>query len=133
MDIGSSLTQLVMSVGVLVLFIEKTVSFLHSVALVFLYFIVLNYWNSQKNFRIFQHNILNCTREQWESPGFVFGYTVACGILVSYPGIECGPLAVRAWSPNHWTNRNSLQVFLTVFLLTFGILTLRIWLRNLNF
>ena len=27
----------------------------------------------------------------------------ACGILVPQPGIEPGPLAVRVWSPNHWT------------------------------
>ena len=30
---------------------------------------------------------------------------VACGILVSPPGIEPGPSAVRAQSPNHWTAR----------------------------
>ena len=29
----------------------------------------------------------------------------ACGILVSQPGIEPGPLAVKAQSPNHWTAR----------------------------
>ena len=29
----------------------------------------------------------------------------ACGILVPRPGIEPGPSAVRAWSPNHWTAR----------------------------
>ena len=27
----------------------------------------------------------------------------ACGILVSWPGIEPRPSAVREWSPNHWT------------------------------
>ena len=30
---------------------------------------------------------------------------VACRILVSLPGIEPGPSAVKAWSPNHWTTR----------------------------
>ena len=29
----------------------------------------------------------------------------ACGLLVPRPGIEPGPLAVRAQSPNHWTAR----------------------------
>ena len=29
----------------------------------------------------------------------------ACGILVPQPGIEPGPLALRAQSPNHWTAR----------------------------
>ena len=31
---------------------------------------------------------------------------VACGILVSQPGIETAPLAVRAQSPNRWTARD---------------------------
>ena len=30
---------------------------------------------------------------------------MACGILVSQSGIEPAPLAVKAWSPNHWTTR----------------------------
>ena len=30
---------------------------------------------------------------------------MACGILVSGPGIESGTLAVRAQSLNHWTTR----------------------------
>ena len=30
---------------------------------------------------------------------------MACGILVPRPGIEPGPSAVKAWSPNHWTAR----------------------------
>ena len=29
----------------------------------------------------------------------------ACGILVPWPGIEPGPPAVEAQSPNHWTSR----------------------------
>ena len=29
----------------------------------------------------------------------------ACGILVSWPGIESAPLVVKAQSPNHWTAR----------------------------
>ena len=29
----------------------------------------------------------------------------ACGILVPQPGIEPGPSAVKAWSLNHWTDR----------------------------
>ena len=30
---------------------------------------------------------------------------MACGILVPQPGIEPTPLAVEAWSLNHWTAR----------------------------
>ena len=33
-----------------------------------------------------------------------FGH-IACGILVPWPGIELGPTAVRARSPNYWTAR----------------------------
>ena len=38
----------------------------------------------------------------------------ACGILIPWPGIEPGPLAVNAWSPNHWTTRElpSIMFFL---------------------
>ena len=36
---------------------------------------------------------------------FVWPRHAACGILVSRPGIEPGPLAVKARSPNHWTAR----------------------------
>ena len=30
---------------------------------------------------------------------------MACGIIIPQPGIEPGPLAVKVWSPNHWTAR----------------------------
>ena len=30
---------------------------------------------------------------------------MACGILAPQPGIEPGPSAVKASSPNHWTAR----------------------------
>ena len=33
---------------------------------------------------------------------FLFFVWLACGILFPWPGIEPGPLAVKAWSPNHW-------------------------------
>ena len=37
---------------------------------------------------------------------FFFGlHRQACGILGPRAGIEPGALAVRAWSPNHWTAR----------------------------
>ena len=36
---------------------------------------------------------------------FVGAHCTACGILAPQPGIEPGPLAVRARSPNHWTTR----------------------------
>ena len=35
---------------------------------------------------------------------FFFG-SVACGILVPWPAIEPGPMAVKVQSPNHWTTR----------------------------
>ena len=35
----------------------------------------------------------------------------ACRMLVPLPGVEPGPLAVKVWSPNHWTTRE-LPVFL---------------------
>ena len=35
---------------------------------------------------------------------------VACGILVLQPGIKPRPLAVRAWSPDHWTAREFPKV-----------------------
>ena len=41
----------------------------------------------------------------------------ACGIIVPWPGIEPGPSAVRARSPNHWTTRefpNRLYFFRAV-------------------
>ena len=44
---------------------------------------------------------------------FIFSFwpcLMACGILVPRPGIEPGPLAVKVWSPNHWTTREFLQV-----------------------
>ena len=34
---------------------------------------------------------------------FPFGH--ACKILVPQPGIEHGPLVVKAWNPSHWTTR----------------------------
>ena len=38
---------------------------------------------------------------------FFWPYCTACRILVPQPGIEPGPSAVKVWSPNHWTARNS--------------------------
>ena len=38
-------------------------------------------------------------------PGFFWLCRKACGILVPRPGIEPGPSAVKARSPNHWTAR----------------------------
>ena len=40
---------------------------------------------------------------------FFWPHHVACGMLVTQPGIEPGPLAVKVWSPNHWTAREFLQ------------------------
>ena len=39
---------------------------------------------------------------------YLFIATMACGTLVPPPGIEPVPLAVEAWSPNHWTTRELL-------------------------
>ena len=36
---------------------------------------------------------------------FFFLALLSCGILVPWPGIKPEPLAVEAWSPNHWTAR----------------------------
>ena len=36
---------------------------------------------------------------------FFFGHTPQLAILVPRPGIEPGPLVVKAQSPNHWTAR----------------------------
>ena len=37
-------------------------------------------------------------------PAFYFVHA-ACGILVSQPGMEAAPLALAAWSLNHWTTK----------------------------
>ena len=34
----------------------------------------------------------------------------ACGTLVPWPGVEPGPMAVKAPSPNHWTTREFPQI-----------------------
>ena len=39
---------------------------------------------------------------------FLATHLVARGILVPLAGIEPGPLAVSAWSPNYWTTGDSL-------------------------
>ena len=43
---------------------------------------------------------------------FFFPRHSACGILVPWTGIEPGPSAVKAWSPNHWTARKFPILFL---------------------
>ena len=43
---------------------------------------------------------------------FFWLYHATCGILVPRPGIEPGPPAVEAWSPNHWTAREVPGFFL---------------------
>ena len=40
----------------------------------------------------------------------------ACGILVPQPGIEPGPMAVKAPSPNDWTARELLNLGISFFL-----------------
>ena len=41
---------------------------------------------------------------------FFWPHCVPCGILVSQPGIEPTPSAVKARSPNHWTAREFLEI-----------------------
>ena len=38
-------------------------------------------------------------------------YSVACGILISQPGTEPGPLEVSTQSPNHWTTREDQWMY----------------------
>ena len=42
---------------------------------------------------------------------FFWPCCTACGILVPHPGIEPRPLAVKMWSPNHWTSKEFLDSF----------------------
>ena len=54
------------------------------------------------------------------SPFFFFWpHCVACGILVSQPGIKSGALAVRVLSPNHWTAREFPLLHFFSFFLSF--------------
>ena len=39
-------------------------------------------------------------------------HCMACGILVPWPGIEPGPAAVKAQSPNYWATREFLKTFI---------------------
>ena len=36
---------------------------------------------------------------------FFWPHYMACGILISLPGIEPVPLAFEGWSLNHWTTK----------------------------
>ena len=51
-----------------------------------------------------QYKVLKLQCNIQSSNFFSFGH-MACGILVPHPGIEPGPLAVKAPSPNNWTTR----------------------------
>ena len=44
-------------------------------------------------------------------------HCMACGILVSPPGIEWGPLVVKARSSNHWTTKGFPKAFHFVIIL----------------
>ena len=49
------------------------------------------------------NRIYTWKEENWFFPSFFLRpQPQACGILVSQPGIESAPLAVKAWSPNQW-------------------------------
>ena len=62
------------------------------------------------------HDSPHCTRVAAASMLFLFfwPHCIVCGILVPGPGIEPMPLAVTAWSPNHWTARE-FPLFLNKF------------------
>ena len=47
----------------------------------------------------------------WESFSFFWTCHVACGILVSRPGIEPTFPALEGWSLNHWTTREVPKLF----------------------
>ena len=42
---------------------------------------------------------------------FFWLHCSVCGILVPGPGIEPTPLALKAWSLNHWTTRKFSRIF----------------------
>ena len=56
---------------------------------------------------MYKFEIINLLEDNIGSMFFVlfFPHCVVCGILVPRPGIKLKPLAVKAWSPNHWTAR----------------------------
>ena len=53
----------------------------------------------------FEHPVPGPYRTPCSPPFFSFLFFFFCRILVPQPGIEPTPLAVKAWSPNHWTAR----------------------------
>ena len=56
---------------------------------------------------MYKFETINLLEDNIGSMFFVlfFPHCVVCGILVPRPGIKLKPLAVKAWSPNHWTAR----------------------------
>ena len=64
---------------------------------------------------------------------------MACGILVSGPGIEPVPLTVKAQSPNHWATREFNYIshifffFLINFFIYFGLRWILVAARGLSF
>ena len=59
-------------------------------------------WTALKNHSPKIYNTL-CIYMQWYYLVFFFW-------SVPWPGIQSGPLAVKVWSPNHWTTREFPQV-----------------------
>ena len=50
----------------------------------------------------------HCLQSSWKSSSLfvcLFVFAAACGHLLLWPGIEPTPLALEAWSFNHWTAR----------------------------
>ena len=61
---------------------------------------------------------------------FYFAH-VACGILVPQPGTKLAPLALAAWSLNHWTTREvPLCSILILMLMRLFVLYLPSWTLN---
>ena len=56
--------------------------------------------NSRKSKQI-ENTLILCPKV--EGTHFFWPPHLSCGILVPHPGTEPDPLAVKAWSLNHWT------------------------------
>ena len=46
---------------------------------------------------------------------FFWPHCTACGILIPWPGIQPGPMAVKVQSPNHWTAREFPNILFLLF------------------
>ena len=51
------------------------------------------------------YSIILLDKQAWENINSFYLFIWPREILVPWPGIEPGPLALKAWSPNQWTTR----------------------------